>query len=647
MRRLSDVKLRTSVILLLVSTIMVTLAIVGSSILAVMIGRIHEESRARVTAGAADIASRVEFFLGNIQARVELAATAYRLAPEQALRTVLDGARQPPLTAIYVIGSDGRLVAASIAGASEARTGELAGIDLTDYPYFRRTIERGEAIWSDQHLSAVTGTVTLGLAEPVGDGSVIIAELPLATLLDISRTARDSGRLDYWVVDSNGEIVADTGALSSGRLNLYTHPLLAAVRTGTPPPDRATFGDTDYHVAASYSRALGWLFIGRIPAGLKNPDVREIVTIVLAGFVGSVLVGLLLAPFWARGIVQPLQAVAMRANQIARGERPTVWPKGNIAELNRLSTDLETMADAIAGREEDLRRLNDELEDRVALRTDELKRSNHELSAALEIVKKAKDELIQSEKLAALGRLVSGVAHELNTPLGNGRLAITGLGDRLARFEASLVDGLLRTELDGFVESVRTSIRIAESNLGRASQLIGSFKQVAADRAGSRRRRFQVREVIEEVLLTLSPSLRGRPIDVQVDVPDDLQMDSYPGELGQALTNLVENAVLHAFTDRDHGTLVITTEAVPPGFVRVRLRDDGVGMTPAVARRAFDPFFTTTLGKGGTGLGLYIAHNAIANVLGGSIALQTASGQGAAFDLLVPLEAPSQPAAQA
>ncbi len=194
MRRLSSLKLRTSVILLLVSTILVTLAIVGTGIVTVMIGRIDAESRVRVTAGAADIASRVEFFLANIQARVELAATAYRLGSDQTLRAILDSARQPPLTAIYIIGPDGRLVAASIAEASDQRTRELAGIDLADYPFFRATLERGQAIWSDQHLSAVTGIVTLGLAAPVGDGGVVIAELPLASLLDISRSARDSRR---------------------------------------------------------------------------------------------------------------------------------------------------------------------------------------------------------------------------------------------------------------------------------------------------------------------------------------------------------------------------------------------------------------------------------------------------------------------
>jgi len=641
-----SLKLRTSVILLLVSTILVTLAIVGSGILAVSIGRIHDESRSRVADAAADVASRVESFLANVQARVELTGTAYRTAPPAALREILDSARRPPLTAIYVIAGDGKLLAASIAGASEERTRELAGIDLAGYPFFRAAIDRGETLWSDKHLSAVTGAVTVGLAAPIGNGDgVVIAELPLESVLDISRIADESDRLDHWVIDRQGEIVADTGPVSAGRRNLYSHPLVAAARTGSIAPSSASFGDTTYHVAAAVSRPLGWLFVSRIPAGLSNPEVREVVTIVLLGFLSSALVGLLLAPLWAQGIVRPLQAVAKRANQIARGERPAVWPTGSIVELNRLSSDLGTMADAIAAREEDLRRLNDELEDRVARRTDELNRSNEDLSTALAIVRQAKDELIQSERLAALGRLVSGIAHELNTPLGNGRMAITTLGERLIRFEAALGDGLRRTELDDFVRSVRTSTLIADSNLKRASELIGSFKRVAADRAGSRRRRFRLREVVDEVLLTLSPTLAGQPIDVRVEVPDDLLMESYPGELGQAFTNILENAVLHAFAGRERGTVVIAAVAESPARLRIRLSDDGVGLSPEVARRAFDPFFTTTMGRGGTGLGLFIAHNAVTNVLGGTLGLSTEVGVGATFELLVPAVASSPAAA--
>lgn len=633
-------RLRTSVILLLVSTILVTLGIVGSGILAVMVGRVHDEGRTRVAQAATDVANRVELFLGNVQSRIDLAGTAYLAAPPTARRAILDSARQVPLTAVYVIAADGRLLGASIANVSDERTEEVAGIDLANYPYFRAAIERGGPVWSDKHLSAITGTVTLGLATPSGDGGVVIAELPLDALLDISRSAPGSHPVDTWVIDSKGEIVADTGAAITGRRNLYNHPLVVASRTGAELPGEVTVGATTYQVAASFSRALGWLFVSRSPSGLQNPRVQEILTVVLVAFVGSAIVGLMLAPLWAQGIVRPLTAVATRAHQIARGERPTTWPRGRIAEFNRLSSDLGTMASAIAGREEELRRLNEELEARVANRTQELNRSNEELAAALALARQAQNELIQSERLAALGRLVAGVAHELNTPIGNGRMAITTLIDRFARFEDGLAEGLRRSDFDHFLDTVRTSTRIAEGNLKRASEMIGSFKQVAADRAGSRRRRFHLREVVDEVLLTLSPSLRSRPIDIEIDIPDELLMESYPGELGQVLTNMVENAVLHAFDGRERGTIDISARIGAPDRVQIRLRDDGVGMPPEIARQAFDPFFTTRLGQGGSGLGLFIAHNTVTNVLGGSVGLDTAVGAGTTFELSVPLVAP-------
>jgi signal transduction histidine kinase len=336
--------------------------------------------------------------------------------------------------------------------------------------------------------------------------------------------------------------------------------------------------------------------------------------------------------------------VADRAHQIARGGHPVTWPRGKTVEFNRLSEDLAVMADAIQRREDDLRRLNDELEDRVAQRTADLTRSNEDLSKALATVEQAKDELIQSEKLAALGRLVAGVAHELNTPLGNGRIAITTLADKLSRFERSLTEGLRRSELESFVQGVQTSTDIAERNLLRASRLIASFKQVAADRTASRRRKFQLIELIDEVVLTVSPSMKRQPVDVRVSVPEDIHLDSYPGELGQALTNLIENCVSHAFKGREQGCVEIAAALSEGGQVTITLRDDGVGMTPEVAHRAFDPFFTTSLGSGGTGLGLFIAHNAITNVLGGTVTLTSRPGEGTCFELRLPLVAPKEAA---
>lgn len=637
-------RLRTSVTLLILATILVTLAVVGSGILAVMIPRIAEENHQHVSRAAKEMAERVEHFLMDVETRVARAGEFYRRVPVDRLSEILDVARSNTVEAIYLVAAEGdlkgRLIESSISGSSAERSRELEGIDLSAYPLFRAALLRDGVVWSDKHISAVTGRVTVGVAVPVTDrGAVVIGELSLATLLDISRVAQGDYGLDYWIVDRRGEVVADTNEGAGGRINLYNLPIVKAGLSGQPLPEELTFRNRDYQVSASRSDALGWLFVSRIPAGLQNAHIREVVAIVLLGFAGSAVVGFLLAPLWAQGVVRPLRAVADRAHQIANGANPKSWPHGKITEFNQLSDDLGMMARAIQRREADLRQLNEELEDRVVQRTAALTHSNEELSKALATLEQTRDELIQSEKLAALGRLVAGVAHELNTPLGNGRIAITTLADKLSRFERGLGEGLRRSELEAFIEGVRTSTDIAERNLLRAGRLIASFKQVAADRTVSRRRRFRLVEVVEEVVLTVSPSMKRRPIEIKVSVPEDIQLDSYPGELGQTLTNLIENCVAHAFVGRDSGSIEIAATAAP-GRVTVTLCDDGLGMTAEVARRAFDPFFTTSLGSGGTGLGLFIAHNAVVNVLGGSIQLRSRPGEGTCFELRLPLVAP-------
>ena len=643
MKRFPDFRLRTSVTLLLVGTILVTLAIVASGTLAVMTKRIADQNRINVATAATDITQRVEAFLSDVEARVELAGTLYRQLPPEALPKMLEIARKPNLEAIYIIGDDGKIVTASVGGVSKARARELQGIDLSAYPVFDSVDDHGEMHWSDKHISAVTGAVTVGVTTHLSTGKgAIIAELPMERLIKFSSIAHGNDDLEYWIIDTKGEVVADTEPGQASNINLYHLPIVAAGLSGRPQPKTMVYGDTTYHVSAARSKGLGWLFVSRIPAGLKNPRLREITMIILITLIGSAIVGLVLAPIWAQGIVRPIQSTAERAHLIAKGKVPDSWPRGGIVELNQLSSDLGAMADAIKAREADLQRLNEDLESRVVKRTEELTRSNAKLGEALATVEQAKDELIQSEKLAALGRLVAGMAHELNTPLGNGRMAISTLSMKLSRFSASLTGGLRRSELTSFLDAVATSTEIAEHNLRRASELIGSFKEVAADRTSSRRRKFHLKEVVDEVLLTMTPVLQRQPLVVQVDVPDDLWLDSYPGELGQVLTNLIENAANHAFAERRNGTITLEAEHSEGDAAVIRVRDDGIGMSEDIARRAFDPFFTTAMGQGGTGLGLFITLNAVTNVLGGTIGLQSERARGTQFEIVIPRNAPSE-----
>lgn len=291
--------------------------------------------------------------------------------------------------------------------------------------------------------------------------------------------------------------------------------------------------------------------------------------------------------------------------------------------------------------QDELRALNDELEQRVAARTEALARAHEEVAAALASLRQTQDQLVQSETLAALGRLVAGVAHELNTPIGNALMAVSTLRESSQQFQREIDRGLRKSVLEAFVRDLTTGLEISERNMHKAGELIASFKQVAVDQTSSQRRRFEVQEIVSETLMTLHPTLKRTPYRVQADIEPGLWMDSYPGPLGQVLANLINNAVMHAFDGRDHGTVRITAQAREEnGGVRIRVADDGSGIPEEARKRVFEPFYTTRLGRGGTGLGLHIVHANVTRVLGGTVRLVDDATGGAVFELELPQVAP-------
>jgi PAS domain S-box-containing protein len=288
--------------------------------------------------------------------------------------------------------------------------------------------------------------------------------------------------------------------------------------------------------------------------------------------------------------------------------------------------------------ENDLRVLNAELEQRIAQRTASLMQVNQNLQVALSDLQQMQDHLVQSEKLASLGALVAGIAHELNTPIGNGLMAISTLEQRTKTFRTQMAAGLRRSDLDAFLGQVETGGSIATRNLARAAELITGFKRVAVDQTSVQRRKFELAELVHEILLTLQPMFKHSTVQLVVDVPS-ITMDGYPGPLGQVISNLVQNALMHAFDGRDQGTIHIDAR-LDGAQVTLTISDDGSGIAAELVRRVFDPFFTTRLGKGGSGLGLHIVHNIVTGMLGGQIELQRAPGSGAKFVVNIPVNAP-------
>ncbi len=269
---------------------------------------------------------------------------------------------------------------------------------------------------------------------------------------------------------------------------------------------------------------------------------------------------------------------------------------------------------------------------------DELRASKEKAESALLELNAAQQNLIDAERLAALGGLVAGVAHEVNNPIGISLTVASSFARRADMFDAELRSAtpLKRSQLEEFVRTCRDAGQQLVSNLHRAGELIQSFKQVAVDRSHAERRQFSLSEATDQIVASLRPVLKRAPISLTVDMPEGLIIDGYPGSYGQILTNLFLNAANHAFPDSRAGAISISAKLRANDDIEIIFADNGAGMTPDVQRQAFDPFFTTRRNEGGTGLGLHIVYNLVTQQLGGRMMLESRLGQGTTFRIIMP-----------
>lgn len=282
-----------------------------------------------------------------------------------------------------------------------------------------------------------------------------------------------------------------------------------------------------------------------------------------------------------------------------------------------------------------LRQLTEELEHRVQQRTAELNTT----VAALE---QAQDGLLRSEKLAALGALVAGVAHELNTPLGNCLMTASAWVHRTAEIAQELESGQIkRSSFSAYLHDAQEAGQLLMRGLSNAGELVRHFKQLSVDQTSEQRRVFTVESVIGDVLSLTTAQWKHTPYLIETDLQPLPPLDSYPGALGRVLSNLLQNALIHAFERRDSGTVRIRTFFLEPDAIRLEISDDGSGMDAQTQRCAFDPFYTTKMGQGGSGLGLNIVYNTVTGVLGGQIDLRSSPGAGTQFLIRIPLVAPT------
>jgi signal transduction histidine kinase len=333
----------------------------------------------------------------------------------------------------------------------------------------------------------------------------------------------------------------------------------------------------------------------------------------------------------ARSITRPLRRLQGRMMELAENSRA-----GPIADFDRRD-ELGDMA-----------RATNIFITEIGRREQALRKSKDRADAALLELQKTQTDLIQAEKLASLGQLVAGVAHEINTPLGIALTTATLLGDEAKRFREEAGSGKLqRSVLERFTERMREGTQLLYGNLTRAADLVHSFKQVAADQASGERRQFKMDEWLQDLLTSLSPVLRKTKHTIEIECPPGIEVDTYPGALGQVITNLITNAIAHAYDEDQAGRFSIRVSEPRIDTVRIVFSDDGRGIPQEHTAKVFDPFFTTGRSSGSTGLGLHIVYNLVTSRLQGRINLYSRVGKGTRFTIDVPkvvAETTAQPA---
>lgn len=341
------------------------------------------------------------------------------------------------------------------------------------------------------------------------------------------------------------------------------------------------------------------------------------------------------------GIARRAANLSRASKEIAAGNYDIRVKVDGSDELSDLSVNFNRMADAVQANIAEISALKDGLEARVEERTHALHESNRALEAHVAKLNTAREQLVRSEKLAGLGAMVAGVSHELNTPIGNALVAATTVQQRTAEFAKQVAqDQITRRSLEVFIQTSMEGNALTERALIRAAELIASFKSVAVDQTSERRREFDLALTVNDVLQTMYYARKISQHRIEIDVPTHIVLDSFPGPLMQVVSNLIDNALVHAFDAESAGCMQLNARCDQSGYVRIEFRDNGRGIPQEHLSRVFDPFFTTRLGQGGSGLGLNIVINIVEGLLGGTIRVESELGVGTVFVIDLPLVAP-------
>ncbi|MFU2512360.1 ATP-binding protein [Pseudoalteromonas sp. ASV78] len=333
-----------------------------------------------------------------------------------------------------------------------------------------------------------------------------------------------------------------------------------------------------------------------------------------------------------------LQDVSKNHNYNARAA------KTNITEINMLSNSLNIMLTRTQNQierhkndKQEIKQLNQSLEEKVNQRTIALREANQELLTTLERMHQYQNQIVESEKMASLGQMVAGVAHEVNTPIGLGITGSTLLRDKLAEISQGFEQKTLTSsQLKRFIDNGIENLDLIYRNLNRAAELVSSFKKVAVNQDGELNSLVNMHDLISNVMLSMRTDLLEKAPNVVIHCSSQLMFETKVGPLQQVLQQLLSNSVIHGFRDNQNNEIEITVERNESSLI-INYYDNGIGVDKSIKKRIFDPFVTTKRGEGGSGLGMHLVYNLVTQALGGSVYFDDQSSKGTRFIITLPL----------
>lgn len=512
----------------------------------------------------------------------------------------------------------------------------LKGTDFSNQDYVKMIPKLGDTHWSTVNISMTDGTPSVFLSKRF-EKLIVVMQISLVEMTNFINTYQISDHSEICITDKMGVYIVNKDVnlvltrsfdeyikySKSDRITTYKNVLMIPYLSELSPD--------------------GWRII-------VYQSVNDFISPALGILLALITVAILLTAAVnflgykrIKVVTTELQLVENKAKDISNGDYIYKPFPSDYVEINTLQETFENLIENILQRErrleesaEKILKLNEGLEDQIRERTQQLMSTNTELNIAYTNLKEAQSMIVQNEKMAALGQMVSGVAHELNTPIGNAFTASTYIKSTATNLIERVNSGNVKKS--EFVESVQEMFNGADiifRNLNVASGLISNFKQIAVDHQSMEWREFNVYEILKGVVISFNIDLRNANVQLDLRCSEEFSMRSYPGAMVHIVSNLIRNSLLHGFNGREKGRIHMDVMSYEDRIMIV-YKDDGVGMSQETLQKIYDPFYTTKRAKGGTGLGMNIVFNYITNVLQGTIVCESILGSGTTFRIELP-----------